>query len=321
MLEELRQYENLGTPAYFWELFQNLNKGNSWTTHDVSGYFFNRAIDGKSIFDGCIPLLIATKIVAIDETGFIEVNYPYKNLCYSQQFLKQKLLEGILLALEKDTAFIDLFSSEHISYDFIHKSININLSVFGFRYANMRHCLFDFGFLIPHPDFPRKILIITPRWKQFFEKHFTRKIRARKINVEDLQKRQEQQQINGETAERFVLAFEKARLNDKSGIQWIAPYDSGAGFDILSFQGVDSKDNDLFIEVKSYSGMNPYFYWTRNEIKKAREYPDNYHVYLVNRDQLSNPRYQPRIISNPVVNILHDDEWKKEIDKYYITEN
>ena len=318
LLENLRGYDNLGTPTYFWELFLKLRGENPWTLKEVTDYFFNRVIDGKSSFNGCIPLLLETGIISVNQRGIIEPHHSYRNITYNPQFCRNKILEGILLALKKSPEFIEVFTSDRISYDLINRTINVKFSAFGFRYANLRNLLVDFGFLESHPNLS-SILVINPAWKQFFERHFIHKIRMRRIRLEDIQRQQLQQQSNGEIAERFVLGFEKTRLRGKSGIEWIAPYDAGAGFDILSFQDEKSKENNLFIEVKSYVGDTPYFYWTRNEIQKASENPGKYQIYLVDRNQIEQSDYQPVIIPKPVLNVLENDQWGKEINKYYIT--
>lgn len=320
MLEELRRYENLGTPAYFWELFERLESGDSWTVEELAEHFTNRIIDGRSIFDGCIPLLKIAKIIDISDSRIVEINYSFSHILHSERFFQRKLLESFLQALKKDQGIYAIFSPEYSSYDFIYKSINIKFSAFGFRYANIRRLLIDFDFFKPHPDFPDKILIVNPYWKKFFEAEFAPEIRRRKIGIEELRKQQEKQQIDGEMAEKFVLKFEQFRLNEKKEIQWISPYDSGAGYDILSFHRENSEINDRYIEVKSYSGISPYFYWTRNEIATAEKHPERYFIYLVNRDELDNSNYEPKIIPDPIRNILHNEDWEKEVDKYYITE-
>ena len=317
LLENLRGYNNLGTPTYFWELFLKLKGENPWTVKEVADYFFNRIIDGKSSFDGCIPLLLETDIISVNQSGVIEAHHSYRNITYNPQFCRNKILEGILLALKKSPEFIEVFASDRISYDLINRTINVKFSAFGFRYANLRNLLVDFGFLELHPNLS-STLVINSAWKQFFERHFISKIRTRRMSPEDIQRQQSQQQINGEIAERFVLGFEKTRLRGKSGIEWIAPYDASAGFDILSFRYRTSKDNDLLIEVKSYVGSTPYFYWTRNEMQKARDNPDKYQIYLVDRGQIEQSDYRPVVIPNPALNVLENDEWDKEIDKYCI---
>jgi len=183
----------------------------------------------------------------------------------------------------------------------------------------LRTLLIDFGFCEPHPYFPTKKLIICHEWKKFFDKNFVPEIRKRKMSLEELRKILEHQQTNGAEAEEFVLEFEKRRLNNKEGVQQVSFDDAGLGYDILSFNTTDSVTEDRFIEVKSYSGLKPYFFWSKNEVSVAGRNRDKYYIYLVDRSEFNNKDYEPEIISNPVKNILDNDEWSVEIDKYHIT--
>jgi hypothetical protein len=57
-----------------------------------------------------------------------------------------------------------------------------------------------------------------------------------------------------------------------------------AGYDIRSFDEMldDSGTHSTrYIEVKAVSQWNYQFYWTMNEIKKAREFCLNYYLYLL----------------------------------------
>ena len=319
MLEDLKIYDNLGTPRYFWELFYQLKKKGLWTEKEISLYFFNRIIDDRSIFDGCVPLLKLSKIIYVTEkSNEIEIMFPYRNIFHSEQLCQQKLLEGFLLALRRDENFYNILSSEWCSYDIIYKAVQIDYSAFGLRYANIRKLLIDFDFLRPHPDFPHKKLLVNPGWKKYFDNMFAPEIRKRKIGIEELRKNIEQQQMNGEEAEKFVLEFERSRLNKKDGIEWIAPYDSGAGFDILSFDKLESNKNDRFIEVKSFAG-SPYFYWSKNEIEKAKKLSNQYFLYLVDRDKISEVNYTPIMIKNPNCNIFSDKNWGGDVQSWFFS--
>jgi hypothetical protein len=322
MLEELKNYENLGSPQYFWELFNILKKDDIWTEKNISSYFLNKIINERSIFDGCLPLLKLSKIIYLDKkTNEVKIDFRFKYILYTKERCKQKLLEGFLNAFYKDENFYKIFSSNNISYDVVYKAIQINYSAFGLKYSNIRKLLIDFNFLKAHPNFPQKKLIVNYKWKQFFDKNFIPKIGKKKIDIEELRKNLEQQQINGEEAEKFVLNFEKNRLKNKKGIEWIAPYDASAGYDILSFKNINSKENNKFIEVKSYAGDSPYFYWSKNEISIARKKEKNYCLYLVNREDINSDSYKPLIVSDPIKNILSNNNWKKEINTYYIINN
>lgn len=271
MLEDLQKYDNLGSPAYYAELFRHLKVDNYWTRQEIAKFFYNRIIDDKRVFDGCMPLLEMAKIIKINEEGYIKLQHAYKEILDSREKLLNRLLKDLLLAFAEDDDFYSIFSPSHMSYDLGSRSVNLKFYAFGLKYSNIRELLINFGFLDFHPNFPHEILIVNPGWKKFFETNFRTEIRKRRISLEELRSQQEQQNRNGEMAEKFVLEFEKQRLNNKVGIEWISPYDVAAGYDILSFHDSSSKENDRYIEVKSFIYGNPYFYWSKNEKKIAEK--------------------------------------------------
>ena len=69
MLKELKRYENLGTPSYFFHLLNTLNENPTaeWKLDDVNRLFYNKIIDGRAIFDGCIELAIKIKLLFIQD--------------------------------------------------------------------------------------------------------------------------------------------------------------------------------------------------------------------------------------------------------------
>ncbi|QLH45000.1 MAG: hypothetical protein HWD58_04950 [Bacteroidota bacterium] len=70
MLEELRRFKNFGTPNYFFELLSTLKakQDATYTRTDIDKLFYNRVIDGRSIFDGCLEIAIKTQIVEVEKT-------------------------------------------------------------------------------------------------------------------------------------------------------------------------------------------------------------------------------------------------------------
>ena len=316
MLKELKKYDNLGTPKYFWEFIQLLKKGDVWKLSDVKLHFYNRIIDDRQIFDGCIPILVISGIISIrEETEEVVLDYAFKNL-YSERMCQSKLLEVFLQNLNKDEDFHHIFKHSH--YDYLqHKAIIVDGAAFGLQHVNIRRLLTDFDFLKPHPHLQRRY-IVSSKWKQFVDQEITPKVR-KVMSLEALKEKIKKQELGGESAEKFVLGFEQKRLNEKDGIQWIAPYDVSAGFDVLSFHTKEDSDANRFIEVKSYIGDAPYFYWTKNEMKVAEEKKADYLIYLVNRDKMNSANYEPEMISNPIKTVLENDDWEKLIDKYYLS--
>lgn len=141
----------------------------------------------------------------------------------------------------------------------------------------------------------------------------------KKISPEEFKKEQEQKRIYGEEAERFVVDFETKRLNYKKEIDWVAEYIVNEGYDIASYDNETDNIPNRFIEVKSYDGNVPYFFWSRNEYIVAKRKQEEYWIYLVNRKEMNNENYQPIMKQNPYESILKDDTWNKQVDKYKIS--
>jgi len=325
MLEELSKYENLGTPKFFCELFTQLkNAKQRWKKDNVMSYFYNRIIDEQTIFDGCLPIAEAIGAVSIDKDGLITLNTSLEASLVNEKYLSGKLLGMILQSFNKDEVFNEIFYSGSVSHDPVYKLIQIENSAFRFRYACFRKLLVDFELLYPHPDVNIRKLIVNPKFKKLFDSQVILEIKRRRIGIGELEKSLEQKQIYGAEAEVYVLAFEQKRLATHSGfenIERISEYDVGAGYDIVSFDKLESDELDRFIEVKSFSGT-PSFHWSRNEIDVARFKKGQYFIYLVDRDKMNEVDYIPTIIQNPYERVLADDnEWNKVVDSYFIVKN
>ena len=129
------------------------------------------------------------------------------------------------------------------------------------------------------------------------KKSCTRKIKTLEELEEDLAAKKER----GAEAEKYVLLLEKNRLKNHpnfSEIKKISDDNVGAGYDIESFQSMDSVKVDKFIEVKSYKDTKT-FYWSVNEIKVARNLADKYTILVVNYNKIKDEAYKPKEISNP----------------------
>ncbi|MFZ3099871.1 MAG: DUF3883 domain-containing protein [Minisyncoccales bacterium] len=322
MLKELSNYENLGTPKYFWELACLLaGKGKKWTEKDIQGYFFNRIVEGRSIFDGCIPFCKAIGIIEIDEAGTVTLNSLFVDFLINERYFYNKLLEKIFLELTKDDVFHEIFCSKNVSYDIIYHSIQISNSAFLFKYANFKHLLISFNFIYPHPDSKVRSFIINSKFKRVFDKHLLPEIKKRRIGINELSKILEQKKMLGEQAEDYVIEFEKIRLHSHVNlhkVQRISDYDTSAGYDIVSYEDIDSTDFDRFIEVKSYSKIIG-FHWSRNEIDIARIKKEAYYLYLVDRNKINENDYTPMVIKNPYKEILSDPKWNKRTEEFLIT--
>lgn len=320
MLKELRKYSNLGTPSFFYELLCSIrgNAHQTWSLDDLKLLFHNRIIDGRSIFDGCFEIAIHIKFL-IPNNDLICVNESLLNSVSSEKHIVDRFNQLLLLSLKEDEDFFDVFSSNYLSYDIIYKSIQISNSAFGFKFANLKQLLLDFDIIRDHPTPEINSYIINNRYKKLFDKTLLPEIKKRRIGVEELHAQMSQQQIFGEEAEKFVYEFEQKRLNHKCKVDWIAQYVANEGYDIVSYDNDTDQEYNRFIEVKSYDGGTPYFYWSRNEFQVAKHRQDNYWVYLVNRTEMNSPDYSPMMIQNPYKEIIEKENWNREIDKYRIS--
>jgi hypothetical protein len=321
MLKELNQYENLGSPKVFCELFTQLNDAEKpWKEEHVRGYFYNRIIENVSIFDGCLPLAESIGAIIVDSNGNISLNPSLVPALINENFLTNKILSMLLGTLKNDEIFHEIFCPKNISFDIIYKRIQIDGSAFHFRYASFRRFLIAFNFLHPHPDAPIKKYIINSKYRKLFDQEIMPEIKKRKFGIDQLELLLEKNQMHGEEAENFVLEYEKKRLvahPQANNIEIISSYDVAAGYDIASYNNMSSSEMDRFIEVKSFCS-HPTFHWSRNEIDAARLRQNNYFLYLVDRDKTNSPDYKPIIIRNPYKKVLDSKQWIKRIDSYYI---
>lgn len=161
-------------------------------------------------------------------------------------------------------------------------------------------------------------LVIAQDYEDIFiEHHKTNKVG---MSLEKLKKQLEEQEIQGEKAEQFVLRYETERLANNpyvNKIKQISVIDVSAGYDILSYMDENSVKHDRFIEVKSYLG-NPHFYWSQNEMETAKLYENRYFIYLIDAERIDQEGYTPRIIENPAENVLKSENWIMSPTSYMV---
>ena len=102
------------------------------------------------------------------------------------------------------------------------------------------------------------------------------------------------------------------RLWHGFGIEWVAKISVNDGYDIASYDADSDKELNRFIEVKSYTGNDKYFYLSSNEYKTAKRRRQKYWLYLVNRDKLADRNYAPTMIQDPYINVFTSNDWEME---------
>jgi hypothetical protein len=149
-----------------------------------------------------------------------------------------------------------------------------------------------------------------------------------KFSQTDLDKKLKRQKEIGLSAELQVIKYEKKRLRSQPDlakkIKHVAPEDVSAGYDILSWEIKHDKGTAIprYIEVKAVSAVDSKFYWSQNEVEKAKEASKKYFLYLL--PVISEKEYcieDINIIQDPAVKILDNPgKWNTEVEKYEITQ-
>ncbi len=204
-----------------------------------------------------------------------------------------------------------LLNCTEIKYSAESKFIELPINAFTLSAAVFRNFLISIdAFFVINGK-----LIVSSAYEKCFEKQCS--IVTRKKTQAVLLKQLEQQQLDGEKAELFVLEYENNKLiNSGKKAKRISQIDVSAGYDILSYQSSDSCEYDCYIEVKSFHGK-PHFYWSENEKKTSVLLGDAYYIYLVEIDALSSRDYKPLIIQNPS-KTLSDGSWIITPQSYYV---
>lgn len=128
----------------------------------------------------------------------------------------------------------------------------------------------------------------------------------------------EQRKQIGREAEEFVVRFERKELRrggcseEAKLVTRISDWDVAAGYDVKSFRGPSlTKKHDKFIEVKGTSGADFRFYWSSNEIEKARVLRKQYWLYFI-PNVFDVKRRRPIRIQDPFRRILKSNNFHKD---------
>lgn len=206
-----------------------------------------------------------------------------------------------------------IFDKDATGFDAEKGRLTIKRSAFPLAYAAIRNFLTTAGALDKEEN--GEICV-----SDNYENDWTSRLgkRREKFTLEQLLKHQEEQSKRGLEAEEFVLSLERQRLPGKaSKIKRISDFDVAAGYDVISYENIDSDTYDRFIEVKCYIG-SPHFFWSENESDVAKIKGDKYILCLVDYTRMSEPGYVPEYIIDPYTHIFEGDKWMVNTASYRI---
>lgn len=323
MLEELQKYDSLGSKnEIIFLLFETLSASKFKPIDEIKTICIHYSYNFGSSFSGAIHLIDLLSIVQIKNND-IKLKENLSIFKPESFFENTFIYEKLFKLLSEENKLDDLFNIKTIKQNFDTQNYFIKGNEIAFSLNFIKKFLINTGFLELIEN-TNNSYSINNIFKDFFISFIIdvlkKQSKKRKITLSQLKDIQELQSKNGYDAECFVLKFELKRLSNhlsKHNIKIISDEYSNAGYDIESFDNENSFINDKFIEVKSFSEEES-FYWSRNEIETAKELGDKYFIYLVDRKKIDSEGYIPIIIQNPYINILSNNNWSKEIDKYRI---
>jgi hypothetical protein len=176
------------------------------------------------------------------------------------------------------------------------------------KHSGLRNLLMDLGFIYLDSNERRYIISddYLAIYLQFRQSH--------KLSPDEFSLVQNKREEIGRAAELVIMQYEKERLykyqNLVEKIEHTAKKDVLAGYDIKSFDGKFGKNNNplpRYIEVKAVSVSDYRFYWTRNEIEKAKLCEQSYYLYLL--PVMGERKFDLnslKIIKNPYMNVYRN---------------
>ena len=97
------------------------------------------------------------------------------------------------------------------------------------------------------------------------------------------------------------VARVRALGQDASKVIWVSQDNPGSDFDITS---IDAKGDKLWIEVKSTTGRDGRFQWSKAEFERARQYRGQYTLYRVYEADTRTPSIKE--FRDPISLLLND---------------
>lgn len=315
MLEKILSYSNLGNKSQILYIISLLSKGD-FTRDDLFKTCSTQEYTYSNSFNGIIALLLWLKV--IKEKEVISFKKTFSEINFIEKFI-------ILLfsKLSEEKELHNFINSTNMVYDPELQSICIKNYLIKLKYSSIRNLLINIGLLENDILIKNQFVIAREFIKLFTDTiiPLIEKSQIRNLSFIDFKELHAKQIALGFEAELFVLNYEKKKranhLKSKN-IQIISEIDSSAGYDILSYKSDNSFILDKYIEVKSFSG-NESFFWSRNEIDVAKIKENEYFLYLVDRTKMNNDGYEPIIIQNPYEHVLNNEQWSKRIEKYYLS--
>ncbi len=327
MLNELLKHDNLGdADEISFVLFQALTPVRKQFLKDVRKFCASQLFSISPSFDGIVRLLAFANIIeADDRTVVIKTKKfdPAENRGRNEYFRSIHFFNCLFERLKELDCIGDLFNENNLRFSHTTNQYYVKSHLISFKFFTIRNLLLKLAFLERDATIPDHLLKAT-HFTRFFEDTIISGIKTTPnllaFDIDELTKTLEQKAEFGGTGELFALSYEQKRLKGHARmnqVKRISDDHVSAGYDISSFDNLDSFINDRFIEVKTYSN-EIVFYWSKQEVAVAKDLRNKYWLYLVDGSRITSSDYVPKMIQDPYRKIFENEQWKKETEKWKI---
>lgn len=328
MLEELLKHDKIGSREEFcFFLFDSLSAGNDHVLANVRKYCISNVFSISRCFNGLVRFFqfisfinIHDDRVSVNQTNFDKTRFDKET--YFDQF---HLYYHLIKKLKEEGILQELFNVNNLKFNSRLSQYYVIENRFPYKYFMFRNMLLSTGFFHRNEEVENHLIVkkeFTDDFKRIVIDNFpTPNKSIRKISLTQLKNSQQAKEDAGRRAELFALQYEHQRLfghPDLKKVEIISEKHANAGYDIESFDDLDSIVFDRFVEIKSYEGEVS-FYWSRNEVERAKELREKYYLYLVDRSRITEDDYKPQKLQDPYKKVFDNELWKKEITNWKIT--
>jgi len=321
MLEKIQNQTRICNKSQLKYLIKLLSTGKK-SINDLKLACNSKDYTFSRIFNNIIIFLEWMKIIKI-YANQVELLIEENLIINSDNMISNLFFSNLFNIMKNKNMLLEFLNSYNVRYIAVEDMITINNNLISFQFSHLRNLLVDLDFL-NYDTIIDNLFRVNNYYKFWFIEEIiplldTQNV-SRKQSLSKLKEKQKQNDLFGFEAEEFVVSFEKKRLAGHirfNDIQIISEDWSNAGYDIQSFNDNKSIVINRFIEVKSFEKV-PYFYWSKNEVEVARLKQNQYFLYLVDRKKINQKDYKPLIIQNPYINVLKNDDWSKDVVKWFI---
>jgi len=312
-------------------MLKELKKINRIGNRDDVTYFINSVIGKKTLTkaDICKISNYSPGNYLLDVEALLIYCAYLELIIYENEIIYSPVVEEIINNEEKLNNFIiettvkKLFNDNIFGIDMFTYSSFYNIFVFrnekfSLDYSALRNILISQGFFVVNTFNNNFQITIKEHYEPLIAKFIEKKKKI--ITIDEFKLLTIKNEEAGEKAELYALEYERKRITNlelQKKIKRISNIDVGAGYDIISFNDNNESSHNRFIEVKAVAKSHSFF-WSKNECDFAKLKGDQYYLYLVELNNISNSDYHPYVVCNPANRILNSNDWLVEPHSFHI---